>query len=286
MDDFYRILVADSGATKTDWVCLTKDASGEHTAYLSGPGLSPIHHPENHIISELQKVKSSFGFQFDHIRFYGAGVGTPDMERQMTGYINSMLDCHDTKAYSDVLGAAKALYGDRSGVACIMGTGSSSCHYDGHKIDFRVPSLGYLLDDNGGGVAFGRRLLADIYKGLAPHDIVEAFRDRYRLTKEELIQHLYQEPAPNRWMASFFPFIADNHNKPYISELINTQIDIFLTREFSGYPEETLAREGISFVGSVADVLKQRLHSALSSRGWKMGDVIRKPIENLLNLQI
>lgn len=284
MDEIKRILVADSGATKTDWVCLTEDASGMTVTCISASGLSPVLHPDSFITSEFRKVASELGNEFDRIRFYGAGIGTPELEFQMQGKLQSVFTCEDIIATSDVLGAAKALYGRDKGIACIMGTGSSSCHFDGIKIDFRAPSLGYLLDDEGGGVAFGRRLLADIFKKTAPAEIQKEFLDRYPLTREDLLRHLYKESAPNRWMASFFPFIAGHQENPYISDLIDSQLDRFLAREFAAYPEDMIAEEGVAFVGSVADILKSQLRTAFDKRGWKLNQIIRKPIENIYNL--
>lgn len=284
MNDTKRILVADSGATKTDWVCLTEDATGMRTDCISGMGLSPLHHSECDIIAELQRIAETFGHEFDRIRFYGTGIGSPKLESQTGAVLGSVFHSIDIIATSDILGAAKALYGDKKGVACIMGTGSSSCHYDGKQIDFRIPSLGYLLDDDGGGVAFGRRLLADIFKGIAPEEIRQDFLATYHLTREDLLTHLYKKPAPNRWLASFFPFIATHTGHAYISDLVKSQIDRFIDREFKGYPHEMLADEGVAFVGSVADILKPQLAAALDSKGWKFNRTIRKPIENIHNL--
>lgn len=286
MNDTKRILVADSGATKTDWVCLTEDATGMRTDCISGMGLSPLHHSECDIIAELQRIAETFGHEFDRIRFYGTGIGSPKLESQTGAVLGSVFHSIDIIATSDILGAAKALYGDKKGVACIMGTGSSSCHYDGKQIDFRIPSLGYFLDDDGGGVAFGRRLLADIFKVIAPEEIRQDFLKIYPITREDLIVHLYKQQAPNRWMASFFPFIAEHRDNSYISSLIKSQIERFLDREFSGYPTRMLSEEGVAFVGSVADILMSPLAEALESRHWKYNGTIRKPIENIHNLTI
>lgn len=284
MEDLKRTLVADSGATKTDWVCLTNDASGFHSAYWSGPGLNPLLTRQTDISDALLMVAKTFGHDFDRIRFYGAGVGTPEVEDATRDLIDSVFNCPDIQAKSDVLGAAKALYGNRTGIACIMGTGSSSCHFDGSGIDFRIPSLGYILDDDGGGVAFCRRLLTDVFKGLAPKEMCDLFFTHHAISREDLLRHLYREPAPNRWMASFFPFIADHRAHPYISRLVDSQINRFLDKEFAGYPPELLQDEGVSFVGSVAFTLKSELEAAFRTRGWRLGPIIRKPIENIQNL--
>lgn len=284
MVEFESVLIADSGATKTDWVLLSSDASGNNVASFSGPGVSPLHHSEDAIIAALRQVANTFGDSFSRIRFYGAGIGTPLLESQMKYLLGTVFNSADIEVATDMLGAAKALYGSNPGIACIMGTGSNSCHYDGSRIDMRSPSLGYLLDDDGGGVAFGRRLLADIFKKTAPVAIQKEFHESYSLTREDLIRHLYKQPSPNRWIASFFPFIAGHEDDPYISDLIDSQIERFISREFAAYPEKILKKEEIGFVGSVAEILKPRLQLSLKSRGWRVGNIIRKPIENINNL--
>lgn len=278
-----KILVADSGATKTDWVAVNIEDDGSRTSRShTGPGISPLHHREDSIYAELRLVREELGAEFDQIRFYGAGLGTEAMRRKMLRCLEDSFACGDIDAQGDMLGSARALLGDRPGVACIMGTGSNSCHFDGEKIDFQPASLGYLLDDEGGGVAFGRRLLADLYKGILSGKASDRFNARYNLSYDELIENLYRRQSPNRWIAQFTHFLFENQDLPEISSLIDSQLSRFLDRELAAYPEETLKREGVAFAGSMAFLLQDRIRKEFERRNWRLGDIVRRPVLELI----
>lgn len=280
-----KILIADAGATKTDWVKITLGNSqkGEEEHY-TGIGISPLHHDIDMIEEELRLVRASLGETFDKIRFFGAGIGSPGIARKMEAIISEMFNCRDIKVESDMAASAIALLGDESGIACIMGTGSNSCHFDGKEIDRKSASLGYLLDDEGGGVAFCRRLLADVYKKIAPEDIVAEFEKRYSLTVSDVVENLYRKPSPNRWISGFMPFIIDNMSNPYINSLIESQIERFFDREFINYSEKELKKEGIGFIGSVAYELRPYIEMSVQKRGWKLRSIIRKPLDSLIKI--
>ena len=168
-----KILIADAGATKTDWVKLTLGhSSGIEEEFHTGIGISPLHNDTDMIEEELRLVRAALGETFDKICFFGAGIGSPLIAGKMEAILSEMFTCRDINADSDMAGAAKALLGSGSGIACIMGTGSNSCHYNGEEIDRKSASLGYLLDDEGGGVSLSRRLIADVYKKIATKDII------------------------------------------------------------------------------------------------------------------
>lgn len=273
-----KILLADSGSTKTDWVKLTVlDDSSTETTTFAASGLNPVYLSSEEITSELNKVRERLGSNFDSIRFYGAGVGNPVMAKKIEACISEVFDCFDIKADSDIAGAARASLGDRPGIACIMGTGSNSCHFNGTTIDRKTPSLGYILDDNGGGVAFGRRLLADIFKGIAPPEIRDAFQKQFDLAIPDVIEHLYRKQTPNRWLAGFMPFIIEYKRHPYMAMLIAVQLEYFFDREFIGYSEDELKNEGIGFIGSVAYLLSDEIRRNLDARGWKIRNISAKP---------
>lgn len=279
-----KILIADAGATKTDWVKLTLGkTSGDEEEFYSGIGISPLHHDTDMIEEELRLVRASLGESFDKIRFFGAGIGSPSIAGKMEAILSESFSCRDIKADSDMTGAAMALLGSEPGIACIMGTGSNSCHYNGKEIDRKSASLGYLLDDEGGGVAFCRRLLADVYKKIAPQDIIDEFENRYSLSVSDVVNHLYRKPSPNRWISGFMPFIIDNISNPYINSIVETQIRCFFDREFVSYSERELKEEGIGFVGSVANELKPFIEDEMKNRGWKLRKIIRRPLDSLIN---
>lgn len=277
-----KALIADAGATKTDWVKISLSRDGEISEETySGAGISPNLHSSDAIEEELRMVRSSLGDSFSCIQFYGAGVGSPSNREKMVAVLSETFDCHEINVQSDMEGAAKAVLGDRPGIACIMGTGSNSCHFDGLSVD-RIPSsLGYLLDDKGGGFAFGSRLLSDIYKGIAPDHIIRRFEETYSLTVKDVVYHLYHQPAPNAWIAGFMPFITDNIDDPYVGEMVRSQIRCFFDREFHIYPETQLREEGIGFVGSVASVLSAFISAEMEARGWRLTAITPRPLDRL-----
>ncbi len=279
-----KILIADAGATKTDWVKLTLgNSSDAEKEFHTGIGISPLHNDTDMIEEELRLVRAALGDSFDMIRFFGAGIGSPLIAGKMEAILSEMFSCRDIKAESDLAGAAKALLGSNPGIACIMGTGSNSCHFNGEEIDRKSASLGYLLDDEGGGVAFCRRLLSDVYKKIAPKDIVEEFENKYSFSVSDVVEHLYRRPNPNRWIAGFMPFIVEHISHPYIQDLVGSQINRFFDREFSLYSEAELTQEGIGFVGSVAEVLTPFIKSAMDNRGWKLRSIVRRPLDSLIS---
>lgn len=282
-----KILISDSGSTKTDWVSITQsDANLLETATYTGCGLNPVFLDESEIKKELGHIAGHLGGSFDEIRFFGAGVGNTPMKEKMLHCLDLIFECPDIIVDTDIAGAAKAVLGDKAGIACIMGTGSNSCHYNGMNVDRTIPSLGFILDDNGGGVAFGKRLVSDIFKGIAPEEICIDFNERFNLTVEEVLNHIYRCPAPNRWLAGFMPFILEHKTHPYIASMIAIQIELFFNRELRRYPETELTGEGIGFVGSVASQLSAEIISNASARGWKVRDIIAKPIDALIDKTI
>lgn len=277
-----KILIADAGATKTDWVKLTLGNPIGKEEYYTGIGISPLHNDTDMIEEELRLVRASLGEAFDRILFYGSGIGSALIAGKMETILSEMFSCRDIKADSDMAGAALAMFGSEPGIACIMGTGSNSCHYNGKEIDRKSASLGYLLDDEGGGVAFCRRLLSDVYKKIAPMDIIEDFQNRYSLSVSDVVNHLYRKPSPNRWIAGFMPFIIENISHPYIRSLAESQIEIFFDREFVPYSDNELKQEGIGFIGSVAYELRTIIESAMQRRGWKLRAIVSKPLDLLI----
>lgn len=276
------ILLADAGATKTDWVKLSRNEDQEwREETYTGVGISPLHHDTEAIEEELRMVRANLGDDFDSIRFFGTGIGNDVFRNMMATVLSEIFRSTDIIADSDLAGAAFALLGNFPGIVCIMGTGSSSCHFDGEGIDRKVPSLGYILDDEGGGFGFCSSLLADIFKGVAPPDIVSDFQAEFNLDVKDVTTHLYREPAPNRWVASFMPFIISHLGHPYISELIRRRLDNFFSREFSLYPREILEVEGIGFTGSVASLLSSEVKKAMTERGWRLRNIYSRPMDGL-----
>ena len=186
-------LIADGGSTKTRWI-LTD--CGAAAADLTGEGINPAQLSEEavreSIARQLQPLAARFG-EIEEVWYYGAGC-IPRVIPAMERIITEVTGCRRVTAASDMLGAARALCGHRRGIACILGTGSNSCLFDGNLITAHTPSLGFILGDEGSGAALGRHLLADRFKGLLPKDIASALDREMPLSEAELIEHTYRKP--------------------------------------------------------------------------------------------
>lgn len=276
-------LFADAGATKTLWrKVVTADSGDSAQEEYIGAAISPTFHDSETIEQELRLVRTALGEHFDHIRYYGTGVGSEVIIEKMRSIISEVFSCPDIIVDNDLVGACHAALGSEPGIACIMGTGSNSCHFDGRKVDRTVPSLGFILDDEGGGVAFGRRLLSDYFKRITPPEITEKLNARGDLNTDDVVTRLYKETSPNRWIAGFMPFIIENISHPYMRGLVNAQVARFFDREFGQYPEEELCSEGIGFVGGIAWTLQDEIKKEMARRGWKLRRISRFGLSTLI----
>jgi glucosamine kinase len=167
-----------------------------------------------------------------------------------------------------------------SGVACILGTGSNSCLYDGNEITDNVDSLGFTLGDEGSGGELGRRLVKSYFYRDMPSDLVLHFREKYQMSKADFFEHVYRKPLPNRFLASFSTFCSEHIEHPFIQELIRGNFDAFITTQVLKY--EGIKEMPVHFIGSIAQVFQEQLEEVLAIRGLKLGKVIRNPINNLL----
>lgn len=213
------------------------------------------------------------------VRFYGAGC-TPEKQPVVERALRAALPAIDTcEVASDMLGAARAVCGDRPGICCILGTGSNSCAYDGRRIVKNVPPLGFILGDEGSGAVMGRTLVADVLKGLMPQHIRDRFFEKYRLTQADIIERVYRQPKPNTFLASFMPFIEENIGEPAVAALVADAFRAFLSRNVMQY--DGWRSLPIGFVGSVACIYRQQLEAAMKECGMTLGRIVRRPLDAL-----
>lgn len=275
-----RILIADSGSTKTDWAFI--DVQKDKTYLFQTPGINPVTQNEDHISIIIGEAFSNIeiGATFDHIYFYGAGCATTKICRELAENLSNIFGCNKCHVFSDLLGAARSLFGTKPGLACILGTGSNSCLYDGHKIIENIPSLGYILGDEGSGNALGKRLLADALKNLMPLEIRKKFIEEFNLSLDSVIHDVYKTSSANRYFASFVPFISKNINHPYFKNLVKEEFDKFFERNIKGY---SLSSDiPICFVGSIAFHFSGILRKSAASKNLKIKKIIKSPIEGLI----
>lgn len=287
-------LLADSGSTKTDW-CLMAD--GTVAARIRTKGMNPFQMSEDEIAEEVATTllpqlldacnattpdaqDDGRELSIDHLHFYGAGC-TPEkcpvVERALRRHLRVTGTC---EVASDMLGAARALCGEQPGIACILGTGSNSCAYDGKKIVKNVPALGFILGDEGSGAVLGKTLLADILKNQLPQAIIQRFNDTYHLTAADIIDRVYRQPKPNTFLASFVPFLQDNLDEPAIYQLVKEGFRRFLCRNVKQY--DGWDRLPIGFNGSIALIYHQPLEEVMKEEGMKIGKIIQAPIDGLI----
>lgn len=274
------ILIADSGSTKTDWICLTGDDESTQIE-VQTVGLNPFHVSDNEIRGVLtHDVLPQLGdSKVEAVYFYGSGV-RPEVEGRVEGLLReSFPDAKTVQAHSDLLGACRALCGDEAGIACILGTGANSCVYDGKKIVHNTPALGYILGDEGSGAVLGKHLLHDLYTGVLPHNLRLTFEKEMGLELSEIINKVYREPQANRFLASLSEFIHRHLNEEGIRQMVYNTFSDFINYHVSRYGRHDLP---LSFVGSIAFYYQEQLQLIVQMLGYPMGTILKSPLQGLV----
>lgn len=271
-------LIADAGATKTKWA-LTDSGRGAVDMFVTG-GINPAVMSVSEVEAVLLGLKAMLGAaRVDEVCFYGAGCIDP-FRKPLEQTLEPVLGCGRVHAGSDILGAARSLCGHEAGIACILGTGSNSCLYDGAEIVDNVPPLGYILGDEGSGAVIGRRFLGDLLKGQYPGAVWNMFRERCGCSRAEIIQRVYRGTSPSRFLASFMPIVMECLCEPSVEDLVVDEFCRFLRRNVAAYnpTDET----PVNFTGSVAWHFKPQLLRALDICGMTAGRIIGDPIPGLI----
>lgn len=277
------ILLADSGSTKTDWGLVE---NGKLVKRLRTSGMNPFQMSEEAITEEIKThlVPELSGTVLDEVHFYGAGCTKekqPIVERALRANLTINGEC---EVASDMLGAARGICGHKPGIACILGTGSNSCSYDGKNLVKNVSPLGFILGDEGSGAVLGKLLVGDVLKNQMPEAITKRFFEKYKLTSAEIIDRVYRQPKPNTFLASFVPFLEENIDEPKIYNLVKESFRSFLRRNVMQYDGwQTLP---IGFNGSIAKIYKKPLLEALEEEGMHLGRIIQAPMEAMVEYHV
>ena len=271
------ILIADSGSTKTDW-CLADETQ---TIAFKTAGINPFFQTDD----EIRKILSREVLErlpvtdITEVFFYGAGCATPIQCQMISGLLRYVIGCDQVEVNSDLLGAARALCGHESGIACILGTGSNSCYYNGKNIEQHVSPLGFILGDEGSGAVLGKLLVGDILKNQLPATLKEEFLKQFDLTPPEIIDRVYRQPFPNRFLASLSPFIAQHLEEPAIRQLVMNSFIAFFRRNVMQYDYKQYP---VHFIGSIAYCYKEILQDAARQTGIQIGKILQSPMEGLI----
>ena len=288
------ILIADSGSTKTTWSLMT--ANGHHQEFKTD-GINPMLQTEDEIYDSVsnqllpQLGPLMWAGKITAVFFYGAGC-TPEKKVLVSQALSQIFREAAVSVESDMLGAARGLLGNKEGVACILGTGSGSCFYGGKNIAWAVPSLGYILGDEGSAATLGKRLVGDILKNQLGEDLKIAFLTEYNLTQADILDHVYKQPFPNRWLANLARFCHAHLEDPRIYKLVYDHFDSFVTRNVKQYYDKigvmgdwlAVNRNGlqVGFVGSVAYYYKDVLRNVMAAHGYKIAKIMQEPMGGLI----
>ncbi len=272
-----EILIADSGATKTDW-CVVKN--GEILLRFTSKGISPIYQSEDEIAEEIQKnVQPRLSNRsIGAVYFYGSGC-IPEKTAVVRSAIQRSLPIETIEVYSDLIAAAHALCGREAGIACILGTGSNSCEWNGEKIIKQVPPLGFILGDEGSGAVLGKLLVSDALKNRLSPGLKDKLLEQYGLTQAIIIDRVYKQPFPSRFLASLSPFILENIEDPTIRRIVDKSFSDFFERNVMQYNYQ---ENKVNFVGSIAFYYIDYLKSIATEKGMRIGIVYASPMEGLV----
>ena len=271
------ILIADSGSTSTNWVLVEH---GKSVQSLFTPGINPFYQTPEEIAGEIAtltlNVKPS---SVKAIYFYGAGCVADKIEMVKQAIAQSFTQSQ-IYVESDLVAAARGLLQHEAGIACILGTGSNSCFYDGKDIVSNVSPLGFILGDEGSGAVLGKKFIADCLKNQLPEDLKNKFLTTFGLTANDIINHVYRKPFPNRYLAQFTPFLGENMAEPAIYNLIFDSFTDFFVRNVRQYPN--FEEYPVSFVGSIAYYFKDILEVVAFELGITLGEIKQSPLEGLV----
>ncbi len=280
-------LIVDSGSTKTSWcfAFLPNTSSADRARTVTTEGLNPAvmsaDEVEEKIAKALTHCLQSLSISeadVENVFFYGAGC-IAGRAGVVSESISTILV--DAKIYvaDDLIGAARALCGHKAGIACILGTGSNSCLYDGENIVAHTPALGYVLGDEGSGAVLGRKFLNAVLKQTLTENICKRFLQESGLDMAEVINRVYRSPAPNRFLASMSKYIHGYLDEKEVSDIVIDNFEDFIRNNLLAYGDEFRT---INVVGSIAYHYKEQLTEAASRNGFQIGKIIKSPIEGLI----
>ena len=267
-------LIAESGSTRTEWAIVENDHVIQR-AFTEG--INPYFQTRREISRSVRLGLPDIFFRkkLEQVYYYGAGCSSNEKKNILGASLVAQFKT-PIQVESDLLGAARSLFKSEPGIACILGTGSNSCFYDGRIIVKNVKPGGYILGDEGSGAAMGKKFLSDLLKGLAPKDLANNFYDKFRITANEVMESGYNRPFPNRFLATIAYFLADHTDNDYALNLITGSLRNFFTRNVCQYDYQNYP---IRFVGSLAYTYAPLLKEIVKEYGMKL-DVIEETLMN------
>jgi N-acetylglucosamine kinase-like BadF-type ATPase len=278
-------LLVDSGSTKADWIAI--DDAGKVLFTTQTLGLNPEVLDKEEIIARLDD-KFDISHNKDkaaNLFFYGAGCGTDRMKNFLTEVFQNYFSNAKVSVHEDTYAAVYATTPkDEKAIVCILGTGSNCSYFDGVVLHQKVQSLGYIAMDDCSGNRFGRHLLRGYYFNKMPKDLAKEFEEEYNVEPDYIKNNLYKEPNPNAYLATFAKFIIKHKDNSFCRKYIDMEMEDFVEnyiKQFDNYQEVP-----VHFIGSIAFYLKEELLEVLTKYNIKIGNVLRRPIDGLIQYHI
>ncbi|WP_292010089.1 BadF/BadG/BcrA/BcrD ATPase family protein [Chryseobacterium sp.] len=278
------VAIVDGGSTKCDWVIL--DDFGKVFMKTKTIGFNPNNIAAELIVPEIEKninlgsVKKSITKVF----FYGSGCGVPENCATIERELKKFFDKASVVVKEDLTAAAYAAYNGKPAIVCILGTGSNSCYFDGEKLTIKLPSLGFLMGDEGSGSAIGKQLVRRYFMKKLPPDLHQEFEETYHLTIEDALKNMYHNSRANAYLADFNRFVVERKTHPYFQNMVFEEMKNFF--EYQVLPYEESKEAEINFIGSIAYYYENILRSAAAELNLNVGNVVQKPIERLVDYHI
>lgn len=270
-------IIAESSSIKSVWA-LVEDEKIVEKVYANG--INPFFQSRREISHtiRLELPESFFKRRWEHVDIYCAGCTTDEKKKIVEASAVAQFKTPVT-VESNLLGAARGLLNDRSGIACILRTGSNSCQYDGKNIIKRVQSLGFILGDEGSGASLGKLFVSDCLKGLAPKEITELFYDRFKVTSDKIMDEVYTSNTPSKWLTEYAVFLSEHLDDPYVNALVKGELRRFFERNVLQYDYKELP---VSFVGDIACRYSETLKEVAEELGVTVDRVVESSLDELV----
>ncbi len=274
-------LIADSGSTKTDWVLLNGSTIIKEVKTI---GFNPYFQTKDQIclevLSNLKPHLDEFLSRIKVLHYYGAGCSTLENCVLIEACLTITLNVRKINVAHDLLAAARALCKQEWGIACILGTGSNSCLFNGKHILENVPSVGYLWGDYGSGAQIGKNFVKEYFEGNLPKELLLLF-EREGYNREEILNNVYKSSMPSRYLASISSFVSKNKEHPFVNDLLLNCFDTFFMQQVNKYTDSK--KHKVHTVGSIGFYYRDLFALIANKHGYEMGNVIKSPMEGLID---
>lgn len=273
------LLIADSGSTKTDWRLV--DDEGKTVDKIKTEGLNPFFLSAEKISAIINGRILPMVSEVEKVLFYGAGCGLPVKAQLVKDALRIIPSRYAPEVFGDILGSARSLLQNTEGIACILGTGSNSCHYDGREIVSIMPSLGFMFSDWGSGTVMSKDLISLLLQEKLPAALAADFMETYQLGRAEILDQIYNKPLPNRFLASFTPFLLKHADDSACRAIILDNFRNFFLYYVLRYPHKK-KKITVSFTGSIAHAFRKFLYEVAADHNIEIEKIVQHPMDGLV----